>query len=294
MTAESPPAPTPALAVAIEDLRKTYGGRVEALRGVDLGIRRGEIFGLIGPNGAGKSTLIRTLVGALRPTAGSVAVLGLDPLADRWNLRSRIGYMPQEPALYEDLSAWRNVEFFAAAHASGGRAERVEEALDLVQLLDRAHDPVRTLSGGMKQRVSLACALAHRPELLFLDEPTSGIDPELRAAFWARFRGLAEQGVTVIVSTHQMPEALECDRVAILRRGRVLIAEDPRVIAASGKTTIRIHRGSTVEEHVVDDYRRRLPELVCDGPPSELVEVVPETMEQIVLRLIREGSDATA
>ena len=202
MREEGRPATVEERAVETRGLRKTYGGRVEALRGIDLTVGQGEIFGLIGPNGAGKSTLIRTLVGALRPTAGSVAVLGLDPLGDRWELRRRIGYMPQELALYEDLSAWRNVEFFAAAHRSDRVEGMVGEALELVDLLDRAQDPVRTLSGGMKQRVSLACALAHQPDLLFLDEPTSGIDPELRATFWDSFRNLARRGVTVIVSTH--------------------------------------------------------------------------------------------
>ncbi len=281
-------------AVQVSGLRKTYAGKVEALRGIDLRIRRGEIFGLIGPNGAGKSTLIRTLVGALRPTEGSVAVLGLDPLADRWELRRRIGYMPQEPALYEDLSARRNIEFFAAAHPVEGLRDLVADALELVDLVDRAQDPVRTLSGGMKQRVSLACALAHRPDLLFLDEPTSGVDPELRASFWASFRDLARRGVTVIVSTHQMPEALECDRVAVLRQGRVLVSEDPRVLAASGTTTVRIRRGDAVETHIVDDYRHELAPLLCSGPPADEVELIPETMEQIVLRLIRDGADAPA
>jgi ABC-2 type transport system ATP-binding protein len=272
--------------VSINELVKRYR-LITALAGVSLDIHRGEVFGLIGPNGAGKTTLIRAIVGALQPTEGAVRVLGLDPLRDRWSLRSRLGYMPQQPALYPDLSVRRNVAFFGAAHRRGDLAGDVERALQLVGLAERAADPVRTLSGGMQQRLSMACALVHRPELVILDEPTAGVDPELRAAFWEEFRAMSARGTTVIVSTHQMNEAMACDRVALLRAGTVLAAEDPRVLFHSRRATVRLRRGSWEQEVVLDDYATELPHLVQHQVDS--VEVEPEPIDDIVLRLIRRG-----
>lgn len=274
------------VAVRVEGLVKDYGD-LRALDRVDLSIGRGEIFGLIGPNGAGKTTLIRALVGALRPSAGSVWVLGHDPLSDRWRLRGRLGYMPQAAALYDDLTARGNVAFFAAAHVRGDTGGLVDDALGVVELADRAGDRVHVLSGGMRQRLSLACALVHRPELLLLDEPTSGVDPELRAGFWDRFRALAADGVTIVVSTHQMPEALSCDRVAILRAGQVVALDDPRRLLELGRARVRIWRQGALHEEQVDDYRTRLPALLASGPPADRVEVEPESLDDIVLRMIR-------
>lgn len=273
--------------VSVAGLVKQYPG-VTALGGVDLEIHRGEVFGLIGPNGAGKTTLIRALVGALRPSQGEVRVLGLDPLADRWTLRDRIGYMPQQPALYPDLSVRRNVAFFASAHARDHTGEPVTRSLELVGLAHRARDAARTLSGGMQQRLSMACSLAHQPEVVILDEPTAGVDPELRAAFWSEFRSMGARGTTVIVSTHQMGEALACDRVALLRAGGVLAAEDPRTLLRSRRAIIRIDRGGTRTELETEDYTTALPGLV-DGEVDR-VEVEPEPLDEVVLRLIRERS----
>jgi ABC-2 type transport system ATP-binding protein len=177
-------------AIEVVGLSKRYG-RTEALRGVDFRVSGGAVFGLVGPNGAGKTTLIKALVGALRPSEGEVRVLGLDPLGERAELRRRIGYMPQSPALYEDLPARDNIEFFGAAHRVPGLEKKVEEVLELADLTARADDAVHKLSGGMKRRVSLACALVHRPRVLFLDEPTAAVDPLLRHRLWNTFRGLA-------------------------------------------------------------------------------------------------------
>jgi ABC-2 type transport system ATP-binding protein len=269
--------------VEASELSKRYE-TATALDGIDLQINAGEVFGLIGPNGAGKTTLIRAIVGALRPDGGRVEVLGLEPLRHRWDLRGRIGYMPQQPALYPDLTVRRNVSFFAAAHHGRVDREDVEPVLDLVGLGERADDPARTLSGGMQQRVSLACAIVHQPDLLILDEPTAGVDVELRAAFWHRFRTLAEGGRTVIVSTHQVEEALRCDRVAILRAGRIVAADAPAKLFQRSGATIRVWRQGRMESVSLGDYPTQLPSVAAG---ADRVEIEFESLDDAVLRLVR-------
>jgi len=270
-------------AVSVRGLVKRYGA-VTALDGLSLSIPSGCIYGLVGPNGAGKTTLIKSIVGALRPDTGSISLLGLDPLESRWELRRRIGYMPQEPALYDDLTARQNVRFFGAAHLANALDEAVDRALAFVELSARADAPVHTLSGGMRQRVSLACALVHRVDVAILDEPTAGVDPELRRAFWDGFRRLRDGGATVIVSTHQMSEVVECDRVAVMNRGRLVIEETPEDLVAREATKVRIWRGDTCEEIPVADYRSDLPALL--GSDVSRIELVQEPLEDVVLRLI--------
>jgi ABC-2 type transport system ATP-binding protein len=272
-------------AISVHDLTKRYPA-VTALDALSLDIPSGSIYGLVGPNGAGKTTLIKTIVGALRPTAGSVVVLGSDPLRDRWDLRGRIGYMPQEHALYDDLTAEQNVRFFGAAHLRGaGLDGAVTRALEFVELADRAEARVHTLSGGMRQRVSLACALVHPPDVAILDEPTAGVDPELRRAFWDGFRALRDDGATVIVSTHQMSEVVECDRVALISSGKVLLDEAPADLLARGATKVRVWgRDGSVEDHPVVDYRLELPSIIHADVAR--VELVQEPLEDVLLRLI--------
>ena len=272
-----------AAVVVARGLKKQFGP-INALDGIDLDIHRGEVFGLIGPNGAGKTTLIRALVGALEPASGEVSVLGLNPLEDRWELRHRIGYMPQQAALYSDLSSRRNVEFFAAAHRRRNEDD-VNRALDLIGLTGRADDPVRVLSGGMQQRVSLACALVHEPEMLILDEPTAGVDPELRAGFWEGFHRMAASGTTVVVSTHTMGDAMECDRVALVRAGQVLALDDPAELLRSKTATVRVWKDGEQRVVRLDDYAVELPGLLQDG--ADRVEVVMEPVDDVVLGLIR-------
>jgi len=205
-----------AFAVELQEVAKSFG-RVKALDRVSLRVRSGEVYGLLGPNGSGKTTLIRILVGLVRPDAGTVTVLGRR-IPDRAVL-SQIGYMTQQAALYPDLSVDENVRFFAAVSGAEGH---VEEALRVVELFDRRSSVVATLSGGMRQRCSLACALVHRPKLLLLDEPTVGIDPQLRLQFWTYFRELTKAGISIVVSSHVMDEAERCDRLGLLRFGRLL------------------------------------------------------------------------
>jgi ABC-2 type transport system ATP-binding protein len=200
------------------ELHKCFGP-IHAVDGVSLSVACGEIYGLLGPNGSGKTTLIRLLIGLLRPTSGSIRLLG--EAVPNKAILAQVGYMTQASALYEELTVRENVAFFAEICGQNDRAW-MDEVIQLVDLQDRSRSLVRTLSGGLRQRTSLACTLAHRPRLLLLDEPTVGIDPQLRATFWSYFRRLADTGVTLIVSSHVMDEAERCDRLGFMRQGRLL------------------------------------------------------------------------
>jgi ABC-2 type transport system ATP-binding protein len=207
---------TEIFAVDVEGLVKQFG-KQRALDGVTLRVRRGEVYGLLGPNGAGKTTLIRSLVGLVAPEAGTVSVLS--QRMPQLGVLAHIGYMTQQAALYPDLSAEENVHFFGAIY---GRVDGVRDALDFVDLWDRRKSVVSTLSGGMRTRCSLACALVHKPDLLLLDEPTVGVDPQLRVQLWDRFRKMAAGGTTIVVSSHVMDEAERCDRLGLIRFGKLL------------------------------------------------------------------------
>jgi ABC-2 type transport system ATP-binding protein len=219
------------IAVDIEGIRKNFGG-LRALDGVNLHIKTGEIYGLLGPNGAGKTTLIRAIVGLVAPDAGTVTVLGRR-MPDVDNLRN-VGYMTQQAALYPGLSVEENLEFFAAIN--GAEKQGVTDALKLVRLDDRRKSVVATLSGGMRQRCSLACALVHKPKLLLLDEPTVGVDPQLRVQFWEDFRRMADNGTTIIVSSHVMDEAERCQRLGLIQYGKVLAEGSPNEVRALAGT----------------------------------------------------------
>lgn len=203
-------------AVAVDRVVKRFG-EIRALDGVSLRVRRGEIYGLLGPNGSGKTTLIRLLVGLLAPDSGRVTVLGRT--MPNLGVLSKVGYMTQAAALYPDLSIEENLRFFAAIQ--GGEAN-IDAALDFVDLASRRRSVVSTLSGGMRTRASLACALVHGPSLLLLDEPTVGVDPQLRKQFWDRFSDMAAAGTTIIVSSHVMDEAERCRRLGLMLFGRLL------------------------------------------------------------------------
>jgi ABC-2 type transport system ATP-binding protein len=205
-------------AITTRGLTKRFGA-LTAVDGLDLELAAGRIYGLLGPNGSGKTTLIRLLVGLAKPTSGEARVLDV-LMPSRENL-ARIGYMTQSDGVYVDLSVWENLRFFAALSGTSDRA-RLNEALEVVDLVDRRNTPVHQLSGGMRRRLSLACALVHRPQVLFLDEPTVGIDPALRVQFWAYFRQLAADGATLLVSSHVMDEADRCDELLLILHGKLL------------------------------------------------------------------------
>ncbi len=224
--------------VRAESLRKTFGHRT-ALDGLSLSVAQGQLYGLAGPNGAGKTTLIRTLCGLLRPDEGDAYLLGWRMPSAR--VRSQLGYMPQEFAVYDDLSVIQNLEYFGALYGLTRKQvhDRSDELLDLVQLADRRRQRVGTLSGGMQRRVSLAISLLHKPQLAFLDEPTAGVDPKLRRSFWDYFHRLAEQGVTLIVTTHLVEEALRCHIVGFLIAGRLLTQGTPdEILAEAGSSNL--------------------------------------------------------
>jgi ABC-2 type transport system ATP-binding protein len=222
-------------AIAITKLTFNYG-KLRVIEDLSLEIPRGISFGLLGPNGAGKTTLIRLMVGLLKPKSGSTRILGQTTSRQTAHL---IGYMPQLHSLYAELSVSQNVDFFARVYRlkdKNQRAKRVEEVIKLVDLWPRRKDSVMKLSGGMKQRVSLACAIVHNPPLLFLDEPTVGLDPELRVTFWEHFANLTKQGTTLIVSSHTMDDAAHCDRLAFMRDCNIIAQGTPDELRkATGK-----------------------------------------------------------
>jgi ABC-2 type transport system ATP-binding protein len=222
-------------AVEARELRKTFGA-VRAVDGIDVSLPAGRIYGLLGPNGSGKTTLIRLLVGLARPTGGEALVLG-SRMPNRAIL-ARIGYMTQADGIYAELSVWENLRFFAALYGQLDQA-RMETVLDVVDLASRRGTPADQLSGGLRRRLSLACALVHDPEILFLDEPTVGVDPELRVQFWAHFRSLAAAGRTLVVSSHVMDEADRCDELLLMRNGRVIArGSGDELRARSGLTNL--------------------------------------------------------
>lgn len=213
-------------AIDIHSLSKNFG-RVRALDAVSFSVEKGELFGLIGPDGAGKTTLFRLLTTLLTPDSGTASVDGFDIVKDYLSIRSRVGYMPGRFSLYPDLTVEENLEFFAALFGV-----TVEESYDLVAPIYKQIEPFRTrragkLSGGMKQKLALSCALIHRPSVLFLDEPTTGVDAVSRSEFWDMLAGLKQKGITMLVSTPYMDEASRCDRIALCNEGRILGIDTP-------------------------------------------------------------------
>ncbi len=213
----------PAPAVEAIALRKDFGP-IHAVDGVDMALPPGRIYGLLGPNGSGKPTLLKLLIGLASATSGQACVLGVE-MPSRLNL-ARIGYMTQSDGIYPELSVWENLTFFAALYGQTDKATLLR-SLEFVELDKRTGTPAMQLSGGMRRRLSMACALAHHPTVIFLDEPTVGVDPALRVQFWDHFHRLAAEGATLVVSSHVMDEADRCDELLFIRDGRVLAQGTP-------------------------------------------------------------------
>jgi ABC-2 type transport system ATP-binding protein len=240
----------PAEAVVTRGLRKVFG-TMAAVEGLDLSIHRGEVFGLLGPNGSGKTTTIRMLCGLMTPSAGTATVVGHEVTREPEQIRRKIGYMSQRFGLYEDLTIAENIRFYASIYGLRGdrRRTRVAELLRDLSLDQRAGQLAGTLSGGWKQRLALACATAHRPAMLFLDEPTAGVDPASRRLFWKWIYELARAGTTILVTTHYMDEAERCERLAFLSRGHLI------AVGTVAEVTTQFNQ-PTIEDVFIELQRR--------------------------------------
>jgi len=217
-----------ALAVEVEDLAKTFG-IFTAVDRINLSVKKGEIFGFLGPNGAGKSTTIRMLCGILTPSSGRGKVAGFDIYKETEKIKQSIGYMSQKFSLYEDLTIEENLDFYSGIYTISPKIlrERKDWALQMAGLQDRRDSLTRNLAGGWKQRLALGCAILHEPSILFLDEPTSGVDPLSRRRFWDLIYEMAHKGVTIFVTTHYMDEAEYCDRLALINQGKIIALGTP-------------------------------------------------------------------
>jgi ABC-2 type transport system ATP-binding protein len=242
---------------------------VEAVREVSLDVAPGEMFGLIGPDGAGKTTAIRLICGLLRPSSGTVRTLGLDPVEDHRQLTRSVGYFSQRFSLYADLSVHENIAFFAEIHGVRDYIPRRDRLLDLTQLAPFGSRLAGQLSGGMKQKLALACTLVHEPTLIVLDEPTTGVDPVSRREFWKLLSELLSQGITIVMSTPYLDEAERCSRVAFLHEGRLLALDSPDRL----RDTMP---GSLVE--VIAPDRRRALDILQAAPEVASVQTFGERM----------------
>jgi ABC-2 type transport system ATP-binding protein len=229
--------------ISVKNLTKTYTSGFNALKNINLDIRRGEIFALLGPNGAGKTSLINIICGVVNPSDGAVLADGHDVVADYRAARSLIGLVPQELSTDAFESVWATVSFSRGLFGKPANPAYIEKILKELSLWDKKDAKIRTLSGGMKRRVMIAKALSHEPQILFLDEPTAGVDVELRRDMWTMVRGLRESGVTIILTTHYIEEAEEmADRIGVIRKGEIILVEDKAVLMEKlGKKQLKLH-----------------------------------------------------
>jgi ABC-2 type transport system ATP-binding protein len=219
-------------ALKIEKLHKDYDS-IKAVNGIDLSVNIGEMFGLVGPDGAGKTTTIRILCGLLKPDSGNVEILGSELKKNKKEIQNQIGYLSQKFSLYGDLSVDENIEFFADIHNVKGFEKRRNELLAFTRLTPFRDRLAEKLSGGMKQKLALACSLIHKPRILFLDEPTTGVDPVSRRDFWKILSDLQKEGITILMTTPYLDEAERCNRVALMNDGKIIAVDTPKIIKTS-------------------------------------------------------------
>jgi lipooligosaccharide transport system ATP-binding protein len=258
-------------------------GEFEAVKGIDVAIERGESFGFLGPNGAGKTSTMRMISAVSQPTAGEISIFGLDPRTDGPAIRSRLGVVTQEDSLELELSVRHNLEMFGRYFDLPRRVvrERAAELLEFTQLTERANDKVDDLSGGMKRRLTIARGLINRPEILILDEPTTGLDPQARHLVWDRLYRLKREGVTLIITTHYMDEAEQlCDRLVVMDQGSIVAEGAPRALIERFSTREVVELRFRTDDH--EEYFERLK------PFAERVEVLPDR----ILLYVDNGDDA--
>ncbi len=237
--------------IKIENLKKNYGD-VQAVNGVSLEIKKGEMFGLVGPDGAGKTTTIRVLCGLIDFNEGEVSLFDSDIRKKRKEIQNKIGYLSQKFSLYGDLTADENIEFFAEIHNVKNFKRRRDELLEFTRLINFRDRLADNLSGGMKQKLALACSLIHRPQILFLDEPTTGVDPVSRRDFWKILSDLLKEGLTVLITTPYLDEAERCHRVALMNNGKIMVCDAPQKIKEGiGKKVLEITGGQTREAYQI-------------------------------------------
>jgi ABC-2 type transport system ATP-binding protein len=307
--------------INVTNLSKEFGDQL-VVDGASFYVPLGSIFGFIGPSGSGKTTTVRMLTGIYQPTSGEVRVMGHDPVRFTRSERERIGYMPQHFVLYPDLTVWENLSFAASIYGVGfGRTKRMKELLDFVELSEHRSKRVRQISGGMQRRLSLATTLVHKPDLLFLDEPTTGLDPVLRKKFWEYYQGLKESGKTMFVTTQYVSDAAYCDFVGMMVEGKLVAVDTPiglRHRAMGGEVILmkavdridyaRVQSIATlpfstsvdrVSENevrvIVEDASKAIPELVewakDNGVEVESVQEFIPPYDDIFVTLIRRASE---
>ncbi|MCS7098529.1 MAG: ABC transporter ATP-binding protein [Candidatus Methanomethyliaceae archaeon] len=302
-------------AIEVHGLTKKFGN-FKAVDNLNLKVKRGEIFGLLGPNGAGKTTTIRMICGLMNQTEGSIKVYGYKIPEERKEAIKIIGYMAQRFSLYEDLTVYENMEFFGRLYGINGinLRERIIELLNFLELNEFKDRLAGKLSGGMRQRLALGVALLHKPKLLILDEPTAGVDPPIRRAFWGYLRGLNKEDVTILITTHYMDEAENCDRIGLMNRGRLIAIGSPRELKrmAFGGDLVEIKVQGRIDELkdfrilekkvdgencslkiLLSDASLELPKLLkyMDGAGLKILcaETINVTLEEVFIRMVMES-----
>ena len=301
-------------AIKVNNIVKDYG-EVRALNGISFDVKPAEMFGLVGPDGAGKTTTIRLLCGLLSPTEGTAELFGMDLVNDKIKIQKQIGYLSQKFSLYGDLTIDENIEFFADLHGVKDYKTRRNELLEFTRLTPFRGRLADNLSGGMKQKLALACTLIHKPKIIFLDEPTTGVDPVSRRDFWKILSNLIKDGVTIFMSTPYLDEAERCNRVALLNNGKIMSFDTPKNIKASVKTTITevvctpiikayniLKEKSNYEVQMfgdrlnvaVNDYENdfNIIEKLISGNGIQLIDhrLIPISLENVFIHLINESA----